>query len=78
MIILGIAATLSFFFIFSFLACQARGYNMEKDVMTYISKVEVTYQTECEDNPEGLCDKVWTKEYDPAVTKVIYQIKMYH
>ena len=41
--------------------------------MTYISKVEVTYQTECEDNSEALCDKVWTKEYDPAVTKVIYK-----
>ena len=53
-----------------FLVAHACGSNMEQDVMTYITSVEVTYQTECEDNPEDLCDKVWTKEYDPAVTKV--------
>ena len=40
------------------------------DAMTYITSVEVTYQVKCEDNAEELCDKTWTKEYDPAVTKV--------
>ena len=53
-----------------FLVGTVKGYGSSDDAMTYITSVEVTYQVKCEDNAEKLCDKTWTKEYDPAVTKV--------
>ena len=41
------------------------------DTVTKIKRIDVTYQASCRDGDDGFCDKIWTKEYETPVTKVL-------